>query len=353
MLEVVLVILAFSVMIFVHELGHFIMALRVGIKVKTFSMGMGPKLFSITRDGIEYRLSLIPIGGYVNMLGEDPSEPTTGDKGEFGAQPAGNRFKVLVAGVTLNYLLGLFLIWIVFMAGYPVITTKIGALVDDYPAKKAGILAGDRVTAIDGAPVTDWEALIEIMHKKIEGGEVKVTVDRDGNMMDFALKPVVKETKDLLGNDVKVAQVGIVNSDERSYLKFGPAEALIKGAKKQASFVVTTYRGLWNIITGRLAFKENVSGPVGIFNFMTQAAKVGIIPLVLLTALISTLLAVFNILPVPPLDGGLMLFLGIEKLRGKPLSRKTQEMAMQAGWVFFIGLMLFATYNDIFKMVGK
>jgi regulator of sigma E protease len=182
---------------------------------------------------------------------------------------------------------------------------------------------------------------------------VKVTVDRGGKNMDFTIKPIIKETKDLLGNDVKIAQVGIMNSDERSYLKFGPGQALVKGAQKQVDFVVMTYRGLWNIITGRLAFKENVSGPVGIFNLMTQAAKVGIIPLVLLTALISTLLGVFNILPVPPLDGGLILFLGIEKLRGKPVSKRTQEIAMQAGWMFFIGLMLFATYNDIFGKLGK
>ncbi|MDD5271024.1 MAG: RIP metalloprotease RseP [Candidatus Omnitrophica bacterium] len=352
MLEIVLVILAFSLMIFIHELGHFIMALRVGIKVQIFSLGMGPKLFSVTRNGIEYRLSLIPIGGYIKMLGEDPSEAVTGDKGEFGAQPVWSRFKVLIAGVTLNYILGLALMWIVFMAGYPIITTKVGGLVDDYPAKKAGIAEGDRVLAIDGKPISDWEALIGIMHKKTSG-DVKVTVERGGEKMDFTIKPIIKETKDLLGNDVRIAQVGIMNSDERSYLKFGPGQALVKGAQKQVDFVVMTYRGLWNIITGRLAFKENVSGPVGIFNLMTQAAKIGIIPLVLLTALISTLLGVFNILPVPPLDGGLILFLGIEKLRGKPVSKRAQEIAMQAGWMFFIGLMLFATYNDIFGKLGK
>lgn len=348
MLEIILVILAFSLMIFVHELGHFLVALKVGIKVEVFSLGMGPKIFSFKRNDIEYRLSAVPIGGYVKMLGEDPSEPVKGEKGEFGAQSAGNRFKVLISGASLNYLLGLILITIVFMAGYPIITTKVGGLVDDYPAKKAGIQAGDRIIAIDGKPVSDWEALIEEMHKKT-AGDVKVTVNRNGSKLDFTIKPIVKETKDLLGNNVKIAQVGIMNSDERSYVKYGPVESLIKGAKKQLNFVVMTFRGLWNMITGRLPFKENVSGPVGIFKIMTAAAKMGIIPLLLITALVSTILGVFNILPVPPLDGGLILFLGIEKLRGRPLSKKAQEAAMQAGWAFFITLMLFVTYNDILR----
>lgn len=347
-MEWILVVLAFSLMIFIHELGHFLMARKVGIKVEIFSLGFGPALFSVKKNDIEYKICAIPLGGYVKMLGEDPSVATTGDKREFGAQLAGNRFKVLISGAALNYLLGLLLITIVFMAGYPVITTKVGGLVDDYPAKKAGMLVGDRVLAIDGKAVSDWEALTDVMHKKTKG-DVKVTIDRNGSKMDFVIKPIVKQTKDILGNDVRIAQVGIMNSDERSYLKYGPVESLIMGAKKQYNFVVMTFRGLWNMITGRLPFKENISGPVGIFKFMTAAAKIGIIPLLLITALVSTIVGVLNILPIPPLDGGLILFLCIEKLRGRPLSKKVQEAAMQAGWVFFISLMLFATYNDILR----
>ncbi len=348
MISILLVVIGFSLMIFVHELGHFLMALRVGIKVEVFSLGMGPKVFSFKKNGIEYRLSAVPLGGYVKMLGEDPSEPVKGEKGEFSSQPAGNRFKVLISGAALNYLLGLILITIVFMAGYPVITTKIGGLVDGYPAKKAGIQVGDKVLTIDGKPVSDWEVLTDMMHKKT-AGDVKVIVDRNGTKMDFTVKPVVKETKDILGNNVKIAQVGIMNSDERSYLKYGPVKSLVMGAKKQFNFAVMTYQGLWSMITGRLPFKENVSGPVGIFKIMTAAAKIGIIPLLLITALVSTILGILNILPIPPLDGGLILFLGIEKLRGEPLSKKAQEAALQAGWIFFIALMLFATYNDILR----
>lgn len=352
MLTWVLVILAFSVMIIVHELGHFLMALRVGIKVEIFSIGMGPKVFSIKRNGIEYRLSAVPLGGYVKMLGEDPSEATTGNKGEFSAQPVGNRFKVIFAGPLLNYVLGFLLLSLVFALGYPTMTTKIGGLLDGYPAKAAGLQADDKILAINGKPVSDWDGIIEIIHKTTEG-TIGLTVDRAGKKLEFAIKPKITETKDIFGEKVRIAQVGIKPSEKVEYVKHGPVESLALGGKKIVYFTVLTYKGLWGLITGRIPFKENVSGPVGIVNLMATAAKIGIIPLVQLTALISALLAIFNVLPIPPLDGGLILFLGIEKLRGKPLAKKAQELAMQAGWAFFIALMLFATYGDIFRLMGK
>ena len=352
MLTWVLVILAFSVMIIIHELGHFLMALKVGIKVEIFSIGMGPKIFSIKRNGIEYRVSAVPLGGYVKMLGEDPSEPTTGDKGEFAAQPVGNRFKVIFSGPLLNYVLGFLLLSLVFALGYPTISTKIGGLLDNYPAKAAGLKPDDKILAINGKTVNDWDEITEVIHKMTEA-DVVLTVDRAGQKLEFSIKPKITETKDIFGEKVKIAQVGIKPSDNIEYVKHGPVESLVLGGEKIYSFTILTYKGLWGLVTGKIPFKENVSGPVGIVSMMATAAKIGIIPLVHLTALISALLAIFNILPIPPLDGGLILFLGIEKLRGKALTKKTQEMLMQAGWVFFIAIMLFATYGDIFRMFGK
>ena len=352
MLTWLLVIFAFSVMIIIHELGHFLMARRVGIKVETFSIGFGPQLFSVKKNGVEYRIGALPLGGFVKLLGEDPSEKLTGDKSELCSQPVGNRFKVFVAGPVLNYLLGYLLISIVFMIGYPIITTKVGGLVENYPAKKAGIQAGDRVLAIDGKAVSDWEMLTDMMHKKTEG-DVNLTIDRDGKKLDLVIRPTVRETKDVFGNKIRIAQVGIMNSDERSVQKYGFFESFVMGAKKIINFTYMTYKGLWSLITGKLPFKDNVMGPVGIFGTMNAAAKIGIVPFLLLTALISAILGMFNVLPVPPLDGGLILFLGIEKLMGRPLSRKVQEIAMQAGWAFFIMLMLFATYGDIFRIFKK
>lgn len=351
-MSVLLVVIAFSVMIIIHELGHFLVARKVGIKVEMFSIGFGPALFSVKKSGTEYRIGALPFGGYVKLLGENPSEKITGDKSELCSQPPGNRFKVFVAGSVLNYLLGYVLLSIVFMIGYPIITTKVGGLVEDYPAKKAGIEVGDRVLAIDGRAVGDWEMLTDMMHKKTEG-DVRLTIDRNGKKMDLVVRPTVRETKDVFGNKVRIAQVGITNSDERSIQKYGFFGSFVMGAKRLVKFTYMTYKGLWSLITGKLPFKENVMGPVGIFGTMNAAAKVGIVPLLLLTALISALLGMFNVLPIPPLDGGLILFLAIEKVMGRPLSAKVQEFVMQAGWAFFIALMLFVTYGDIFRMIGK
>ena len=352
MLTWVLVILAFSVMIIIHELGHFLMALKVGIKVEIFSIGMGPKLFSMTKNGIEYRISAVPLGGYVKMLGEDPSEPAKGEKGEFSAQPVGNRFKVIFSGPLLNYILGFLLLSLVFALGYPTMTNTVGGVLKDYPAEAAGLKADDKILAINGKPVSDWDEVTEIIHK-LTGSNADLVIDRGGRKLYFSIKPKITETKDIFGNKVTIAQVGIKPSDKIDYVKHGPVESLVLGGKKIYSFTILTYKGLWGLITGKIPFKENVSGPVGIVSMMAVAAKIGIIPLVQLTALISALLAIFNILPIPPLDGGLILFLGIEKLRGKALTKKTQEILMQAGWAFFIAIMLFATYGDIFRIFKK
>jgi len=225
-------------------------------------------------------------------------------------------------------------------------------LLDDYPAKISGLKPDDTIVAINGRSVKDWDEITDVIHKRTEG-DVKLAIERAGQRLEFTIKPKVTETKDIFGNKVKIAQVGIKPSEKIEYVRHGAVESLGLGGKKIVSFTILTYKGLWSLITGRIPFKDNVSGPVGIVTMMATAAKIGIIPLVHLTALISALLGIFNVLPIPPLDGGLILFLGIEKLRGKPLPKKTQEIAMQAGWAFFIALMLFATYGDIFRVIGK
>lgn len=351
-MEWLAVIIVFSGMVLIHELGHFLMALKVGIKVEIFSLGFGPRIFSFTKNGIEYRISAVPFGGYVKMAAENPEEGTTGQPQEFLSQSVGNRFKVIFAGPLLNYILGFVLFSFVFYAGYPILTTQIGGLMDGYPAKEAGVKAKDRILAINGNPVSDWDEMTRVIQKKA-GEDLILTIDREGKRIELPLKPQAKETKDVLGKKIKVGLIGVMPSDKIEYARYGFFESLRRGGGRLISITVLTYRGLWNLITGQLPFKESVSGPVGIFTIMASAAKMGIMPLLHLTAYISALIAIFNLLPIPALDGGIILFLGIEKIIRRPISRKAQEMAMRIGWSFLIALMLLATYNDLFRLFKR
>ncbi len=349
-MEWIVVVIVFSALIFVHEFGHFIVALRSGIKVEIFSLGMGPKIFSIVKNGIEYRISAVPIGGYVKMAGEDPFEKIEGRPWEFLSASVGNRFRVSIAGSLVNYVFGLILFVAVFLVGYPV-TTTVESVMDNYPAKEAGIQSNDRIIAIDGIPVRNLMMAMDIIKGRTEGA-IKLTLQRQDSSMDVEFKPVVEEGQDIFGNKAKIAKIGVMFSNKPVYKKFGIGEAVSLALNETYWMTKFTYRTIWSMFAGRVNVKE-VAGPTGIIVITAAAAKAGISPLLYITALISLSLAIFNLLPFPPLDGGLVLFLAIEKLRGKPLSFKTQENIMRAGWIIIITFLLFVTYNDFFRFILK
>ena len=349
-MEWFVVAIVFSALIFVHEFGHFITALRSGIKVEIFSLGMGPKLFSIVKNGIEYRISAVPIGGYVKMAGEDPSEEREDEPWEFLSASVGNRFRVSIAGSLVNYVFGLILFVAVFLVGYPV-TTTVESVLDKYPAKEAGIQAGDKIIAIDGTPVRNLMMAMDIIKSKTEGA-IKLTLQRQDSTMDMEFKPALEQGLDIFGNKAKVAKIGVMFSNKPVYKKFGIGESVSLALNETFWMTKFTYRTIWSMLAGRVKAK-GVAGPTGIIVITAAAAKAGLSPLLYITALISISLAIFNLLPFPPLDGGLVLFLAIEKLRGKPLSLKMQERIMRAGWTLIIIFLLYVTYNDFFRFILK
>lgn len=352
MMEWLQVVIVFSVLILVHEFGHFWMARRVGVRVEIFSFGFGPKLFSLKRGNTEYRISAILFGGYVKMAGDEPAEDRKNQPWEFLSQPVGNRFKILLAGPLVNYLLGFLLFSFIFYIGYPTFTTEIGGLVEGYPAAASGLRAGDKIIAVDRKSVRYWEETTEIIHKKTEG-TLTLTVDRDGSKITVTLTPQVKSVKDPFGRETKIGLIGISHSDKIEYVKHGIFSCFKLGFERLMMITSLTYKGLWMMVTGQISIKESAVGPIGIVNLMLSAAKIGIIPLLQLSAIISASLAIFNLLPIPILDAGHIMFLMVEKIRGKPLSRKTQEVAAQAGLAFLLALMFFVSYNDILRIFRK
>jgi regulator of sigma E protease len=334
--------------VLVHEFGHFIAARKVGVRVEKFSIGFGPKLFSIKKGETEYLISAIPLGGYVKMAGDEPGENVKGEKWEFLSRSVFDRFKIIFAGPVLNYIAAFLIFSIIFMFGSPTMTTDVGSLLKGYPAEAQGILVGDKVMAVDGRDVKYWEDMTELIHNH-RSGVMKLLINRDGKIFEKEITPVMRQTKDIFGKEVNMALVGIAPSQKIENVRYGVIESFYMGFKKLMQLTYMTYKALWSIIAGRLSFRESMTGPIGIFVITGQAAKLGLIYILHLMGILSASLAIFNLLPLPVLDGGHILFLIIERFRGKPLSLKTQEAIANVGISLLILLAVFIFYNDMAK----
>jgi len=348
LLSLIYFLLVLSALIIVHEFGHFIVAKRIGIRVEKFSIGFGPKIFSVQRGETEYLISAIPLGGYVKMAGDEPGSELKNESWEYLSRSPFDRFKVIFAGPLFNYMLAFLIFSFIFMFGSPVMTTEVGNLLKDYPAQAAGIKVGDTVVAVDGKPVKYWEDMTEIIHRHTEGA-IRLSLKREGKTFEMDLKPIVRETKDLFGKKFKVALVGIVPSQNIETVRYGFFRSFYMGLKKVADLTVITWKALFAVMTGQLSLKESMTGPIGIFVITGQVAKLGMIYLVHLMGILSASLAIFNLLPFPVLDGGHIIFLGLEGLMKRPLRPKTQEYITNFGVAFLVLLTLLIFYNDIVK----
>jgi regulator of sigma E protease len=336
---------ALSVLILVHELGHFILAKKHGVRIERFALGFGPKLFSIKRKYTEYSICLIPLGGYVKMAGDEPQEKHSGAEWEYLSKGVFQRISIVFAGPFLNYILAFFIFALVFIIGNPLITSRVGDVLGEFPAKTAGLLKNDKIIIADGKTVKYWEELTEIIHHKTTG-PLSLTVERQGRRLDFVIIPQVKEIKNIFGQKQKIGLIGIRPTEETVVVKENIARAIYLSGQKLFYITVITYKALWLMATGAMSFKDSVTGPVGIFYITSEAAKTGFIYLLQIVAVLSASLAIFNLLPIPVLDGGHILFLIIEKLRKKPLSPKTQEQITRFGIAALITLTVFAFYSD-------
>ncbi len=334
-----------SVLIVVHEWGHFYMAKRLGIRVERFSVGFGPKILSLRKGETEYRLSLVPLGGYVKLGGETHKD-TRGEKWEYLSRPVGERFAVVFAGPLLNYLLAFVLFWGVFVTGYPRLTTRVGKVMDDFPAKAAGILEGDRILSVNDQEVEHWDDVTRLIRETPEGMPVHLSAEREGRERTFHVVAKPVEEKNLFGEKKRFPLVGIAPSEEVRFIRHPVHEALWKAAEQLGSITLLTFKALGRIVTGHLPLRESLTGPIGIFMITEQAFHLGLAYLLQMVALLSASLAIFNVLPIPVLDGGHLFFLVLERLKGKPVSERAQEVSQQLGMAFLIGLMIVVFYND-------
>lgn len=326
-------VIIFCMLIFVHELGHFITAKLCGVKVNEFAIGMGPAFFKRQRGETLYALRVFPIGGYCAMEGEDEDSD---DERAFNNKPAWQRAIVLAAGSFMNLLTAILLMIIIaFYVGQA--TTTIDVVNDDSPAYEAGIMAGDEVIALNGTDLKEWTELQTIVGEN-EGEPVVFTVLRDGQKKEITVIPEYDKETDR-------SVVGVTPMKVHR-----PIASVKAGVTNTWNMTVMMYDLLGQLITGDASAKE-LSGPVGIVYVVNDSAKMGLIYVVYLAALLSLNLAVINMLPFPALDGGRLIFLLIRKITGK---RVTDEME---GKVHFIGIMLlmvlmvYVTWNDIVRFI--
>lgn len=348
MLSLVSFIIVLSILVIVHEFGHFIVAKKMGVRVEKFSIGFGPEIIGVTKRETRYSISLVPLGGYVKLAGETAAEGVKGEKWEYLSRTAGERVRIIFAGPLLNYILAFLIFSFVFMVGNPTLTAKVGKVMPGYPAESAGLKAGDKIISINNKDVIYWEDVTKIVHTS-KNQEMALIVNRDGVETAIQVMPKSQEMNTLFGSKKKISIMGIAPSDEVVYVKYGLIKSIYMGAEKLWTLTYITCRALWASVTGAIPIKESMTGPIGIFYITGQAAKLGLIYLLQLMGVLSASLAIFNLLPVPVLDGGHILFLAIEKIRKKPVSVKMQENVTQAGMGLLIVLMVFVFYNDFMR----
>jgi len=345
-------VVSLGILIFIHEFGHFLAAKLFKVKVERFSLGFGPRLLGKKVGDTDYRISAFPLGGYVKMLGESAEEeiPKELHPVSFSHQPLRRRIAIVASGPGSNLLLAVFIYALIFaLFGLTKTTTDIGSVTPESPAAAAGLQADDRVLAVEGVPVQEWSQLSELIQDS-DGRPIEIRVQRGDREFTVQITPEIKQTRTILGEEVSRPLIGIVASNNVVVEAVNPFRAVYYAVTYTGSMIELTFVVLGKLIMGAIS-PRTLAGPIGIAQMSGQVAKAGPIAFLSFLALLSINLGILNLLPIPVLDGGHLLFFLFEGVMGKPLSIKKREMAQQVGLFLLIVLMVFVFYNDIYRLV--
>jgi len=344
-------IIVLGVLIFFHEFGHFLIARFFGVGVEKFSLGFGPRLIGKKVGITDYRISAIPLGGYVKMVGEEPDAEIDPEEIplSFTHKHVAKRMLIVAAGPVFNILLAMIIFFGIFLSsGTFVLKPSVGSVKQGAPAFSAGLEKGDLIIAINESAINSWDEMAEIINGS-KGKTIRLAVRRGDSTQNFTIAPEQVTTKNIFGEDIQRYIIGITASGE-SYSKElnlfqAFSESLLQTYRVTELMVVIIAK----LITGDIS-TDTLGGPIMIAQMAGDSAKAGIGSLISFIALISINLAIINLLPIPVLDGGHLLFFSIEAIKGSPVSIKVREIAQQIGLFLLILLMILVFYNDISRI---
>jgi regulator of sigma E protease len=348
MLTIISFIFVFSILIFFHEFGHFIAAKASGVRVYKFAFGFGPRILGFTKNQTEYAICLIPLGGYVKMAGEMGQESVKETSEEvpeeqrFNKKSVGIRTLIVALGPFMNIATAVVIFSLIFFInGIPVVTNSVSTVIENGPAEQAGIFSGDKIIAINSIKMEDPNRIANIINKS-SGEKLQITLDRGGEVIEVFVIPEYDDS-------YKKGLIGI--TFEISVEKINIFSAFSKGLIATGNIIKLIFSNTMEMITGKVPIE--IAGPLGIAQMTGEAAKLGFLNLLYFTAILSIFIGLFNLLPIPILDGGHIIILAIEKLRGKPLEAEKISFMYFIGISLMIIIFIIATYKDILRVFVK
>jgi regulator of sigma E protease len=349
--SILAVVVVLGGLIFFHELGHFIVARGMGMGVSVFSLGFGTRLFGIRRGKTDYRVCAFPLGGYVQLVGESPDAELPAEftaQESFSRRPPWQRMLVVLAGPVFNFLLAWIIFWgLAWSQGVQEMLPVIGQVSNSSAAEEAGITPGDRIVDIDGQPIKVWEDLVSRIEAN-QGSPMLVTVSRGRELVSVQVTPRLQEKRNLFGEIKIMPMLGIAPKGEFETRELGFLDAGIQGGRQIWEVSGLMVMGIVKLIE-RVIPVTDMGGVILITEMIHKEAQNGLLNLLALTALISINLGILNLLPIPVLDGGHILFFFLETITGRPLSPKIQQAALKTGMALLLMLMVLATFNDILR----
>lgn len=354
-------LVALTIIVFIHELGHFLVARWCGVDVDAFSIGFGREIFGWNdKHGTRWKVAWIPLGGYVKFRGDAnaaslPDAETVArakaDPGNFHGKALWQRAAVVAAGPIANFILAIAIFAAAFMlVGSPVIEPRVHEVLPGSAAEQAGIRPGDLVVEIEGKPITDFSQLQQAVMTRA-GDELDVVIDRSGQRINLKMVPQLREEPDNFGGKIRIGLLGVKRDPQQTivYERLGPLEAVESGVERTWFIVQSTFRYLGKMVTGRES-ADQLGGPISMAKAAGDAASVGFFQFVSVIAFLSVSIGLLNLFPIPMLDGGHLVYYAIEAVRGKPLGETAQEWGFRIGFSLVIMLMLVGTWNDLVRV---